>query len=228
VPDGREPNPSDDQDGDGMINALDPDADDDGLFDGTELGFGCDDAATDAAAGTCVADGDGGATTTSSLARDTDFGGVPDGEEDANRNGVIDDGETDPNDAADDVVGQSCSTDADCGAADSGLVCDGDACGFGCRGEGGNGCPAGEECSSSTMEVGQCGPPAGDAGMPEPMMPDAGVDGMPGAMPDITPQGFLGGGGCDCRAAGGQGDGTTPLLVVAALLFVGRRRRRRF
>ena len=36
--DGQEPNPADDTDGDGLINALDADSDNDGLFDGTELG----------------------------------------------------------------------------------------------------------------------------------------------------------------------------------------------
>jgi clumping factor A len=34
----RRAQPADDSDGDGLINALDPDSDNDGLFDGTELG----------------------------------------------------------------------------------------------------------------------------------------------------------------------------------------------
>jgi hypothetical protein len=39
VRDGAEPNPWNlDTDGDGLINALDPDSDGDGLLDGTELG----------------------------------------------------------------------------------------------------------------------------------------------------------------------------------------------
>ncbi len=102
VPDGREPNPSDDTDGDGLINVLDPDSDDDGLFDGTELGYDCEGEDTDEDADTCIADADGGDTTTSPLLDDTDGGGVSDGEEDANRNGQIDEGETDPNDPSDD------------------------------------------------------------------------------------------------------------------------------
>jgi MYXO-CTERM domain-containing protein len=96
VPDGAEPNPGDDTDGDGLINALDPDSDDDGLFDGTELGLGCGGPGTDASRHVCVADGDSGATKTSPLLADTDGGGARDGSEDANLNGVLDAGETDP------------------------------------------------------------------------------------------------------------------------------------
>ncbi|WP_441289376.1 hypothetical protein ACSRUE_00935 [Sorangium sp. KYC3313] len=105
VIDGDEPNFSDDHDGDGLINALDPDSDDDGLFDGTELGLPCDNAATDAAAETCIADADP-TTKTNPLDPDTDDGGVPDGVEDANHNGSIDEGETDPNNGDDDAVGE--------------------------------------------------------------------------------------------------------------------------
>ncbi|MEZ4443459.1 MAG: MYXO-CTERM sorting domain-containing protein [Polyangiaceae bacterium] len=101
--DGQEHNPADDTDGDGLINALDADSDDDGLFDGTEDGKGCDDPATDPNAGHCIPDGDGGATTTSPLDPDTDDGGVSDGDEDTNKNGVVDPGETDPNDGSDDI-----------------------------------------------------------------------------------------------------------------------------
>ncbi|WP_437762231.1 hypothetical protein WME77_29595 [Sorangium sp. So ce764] len=103
VIDGDEPNFSDDHDGDGLINALDPDSDGDGLFDGTELGLPCDNAATDAAAGNCVADADP-ATTTHPLDPDTDDGGISDGAEDADHDGAIDEGETDPNNGDDDAV----------------------------------------------------------------------------------------------------------------------------
>jgi clumping factor A len=96
VKDGDEANPSDDSDGDGLINVRDPDSDNDGLKDGTELGFACDDPATDKTKGLCVADGDAGATTTSPIDPDTDHGGVKDGNEDENLNGVKDVGETDP------------------------------------------------------------------------------------------------------------------------------------
>ncbi len=95
--DGAETSPQLDSDGDGLINALDSDSDNDGLFDGTELGFDCANAATSAAAKHCRADGDLGATKTDPLDRDTDGGGVTDGSEDANLDGVVDTGETNPN-----------------------------------------------------------------------------------------------------------------------------------
>ncbi len=115
VPDGAEANPADDTDGDGKINVLDPDSDGDGLFDGTERGFGCGNPATSASANNCRADADMGVTKTSMVNRDTDFGGEPDGAEDANHNGVVDVGETDPNNPADDRFG-------DAGAPDGGVV----------------------------------------------------------------------------------------------------------
>ncbi len=112
VIDGAEPNGSADSDGDGIINANDPDSDNDGLLDGTELGLGCAPGAMG-----CVPDGDLGATGTSPLLPDTDGDGVLDGAEDANQNGVVDPGESDPNDPADGV----CALTSDCVL---GLVCD--------------------------------------------------------------------------------------------------------
>jgi fimbrial isopeptide formation D2 family protein len=53
---------------------------------------------------------------------------------------------------------QSCSTDSECGTTTSGHVCD-DAsktCKSGCRGQGGNGCPIGNTCSSTTSDIGVC------------------------------------------------------------------------
>ena len=156
VIDGQEPNPSEDPDGDGTINAHDPASDDDGLFDGTELGLDCSNPATDTSENQCVPDADGGATTTSPIDADTDDGGIIDGVEDANQNGAIDDGETDPNDPADDV---DCTTDADCGNETSGIVCnDVGECVDGCRGLEGNGCPDGEECTSTDATIGECVP----------------------------------------------------------------------
>ncbi len=96
VPDGQELLPGVDSDGDGLINALDPDSDNDGLLDGTEMGFGCNGPGTDVSKGNCIPDGDLGATTTDPLDADTDDGGVGDGAEDTNLNGVLDPGETDP------------------------------------------------------------------------------------------------------------------------------------
>jgi uncharacterized repeat protein (TIGR01451 family) len=96
VKDGDEANPFDDTDGDGLINVRDPDSDNDGLKDGTELGLDCEDPATDKSKNLCVADGDGGATKTSPIDPDTDHGGVTDGNEDTNLDGVKDTDETDP------------------------------------------------------------------------------------------------------------------------------------
>lgn len=97
-----------DADGDGIDDAdeiaLDPDSDDDALFDGTELGNDCSNPATDTSRNRCIADADAGATTTSALNPDTDNGGEGDGSEDTNRNGQIDAGERDPNNPADDVT----------------------------------------------------------------------------------------------------------------------------
>ncbi|MGK3997754.1 hypothetical protein [Sorangium sp. So ce1024] len=147
VLDGEEIDPGADTDGDGKINALDPDSDNDGLFDGTELGKDCSHPDTDAAAGTCVPDGDAGKTTTDPTVADTDGGGVIDGEEDTNHNGVVDPGERDPNDPTDDVP-PACEEDGDCGA---GMVCD----------DATNECVAG--CRAPDGSIGPCSmPPPGD------------------------------------------------------------------
>ncbi|MDC3959529.1 MopE-related protein [Polyangium jinanense] len=156
VPDGAEPSKDADSDGDGLINALDPDSDDDGLPDGTEMGYGCDDPATDPAPLSCEPDGDLGATKTDPTKADTDGGGKPDGLEDADHDGVVDAGETNPNDPADDAF--TCFTDVDCGNPVSGSVCEAGMCVPGCRGVGGNGCPYGEVCSSVDASRGVCEP----------------------------------------------------------------------
>ncbi|WP_437743582.1 hypothetical protein WMF39_00395 [Sorangium sp. So ce1504] len=129
--DGEEVEPGVDTDEDGKINALDPDSDGDGLLDGTELGKGCSHEDTDADAATCVPDGDDGETTTSPTQADTDGGGASDGEEDADHDGVVDEGERDPNNPADDQPAE-CEQDSACGA---GMVCDEETkeCVPGCR-----------------------------------------------------------------------------------------------
>ena len=50
----------------------------------------------------------------------------------------------------------TCTSDADCGAPTSARVCERGACGNGCRGRNGNGCPAGKICTSRDETVGQC------------------------------------------------------------------------
>lgn len=123
--------PFGDADGDSVINALDPDADGDGIFDGTELGVrlplqGGGVApyvykGTDVERGFFVADEDP-TTTTDPTNPDTDGDGFPDGQEDANRNGRVDPGESDPNDPTSPGVpctagGAPCPGDLVCGAS---------------------------------------------------------------------------------------------------------------
>ncbi len=213
VSDGTEADPAGDADGDGTTNILDEDSDGDGLFDGTEMGLDCSNPGTDAGAGHCVPDADGAATTTDPLDEDTDDGGVSDGDEDADHDGQVDSGETDPNDPADDSVPSSCESDADCGGATSGLVCD-DATGLcveGCRGSGGNGCPSGEVCSSTDSTIGSC--EAGGAG------------GGPAAEEEVVIQG----GGCACSVPSGSAEGVMSwgLVAAGAAIAAARRRRRR-
>ena len=84
---------------------LDPndfDCDNDGLGDGLELGLAAPNG-NDTDMTVFVADADP-STTTRATFRDTDGGGIHDGLEDANRNGMIDAGEIDPRDASDDSV----------------------------------------------------------------------------------------------------------------------------
>ena len=124
---GCEAAPFEDADGDGVVNALDPDADDDGLPDGLELGFATPlpprtlgefaVGGTDEAAGRFVADQDV-TTVTDPTDADSDDDGLSDGAEDANGNGRVDPGESDPNDVLD--PGISCTDSGDCPA---GLGC---------------------------------------------------------------------------------------------------------
>jgi clumping factor A len=103
LPDGAEPSAGEDLDHDGLVNARDPDSDNDGLFDGTEMGRGCEGSGTDATAGVCRPDADGGATTTSPVESDTDGGNASDGSEDWNLDGRVDPGESDPSQPEDDA-----------------------------------------------------------------------------------------------------------------------------
>lgn len=117
VLDGREPNPTTNTDGDGLLtNILDPDSDNDGLFDGTELGLTTASPGTLLARRRFIADADP-STRTAALRADTDRGGVLDGLEDLNLNGRTDEGERNPGDGPDDLV-QPVDTDGD-GLADA-------------------------------------------------------------------------------------------------------------
>jgi hypothetical protein len=142
VIDGNELRPTEDADGDGLPNARDPDSDNDNLFDGTEMAVSSRPAATDASKNSFIADADP-ETSTDPLTADTDGDGLKDGAEDANRNGRVDQNETDPN-----KPDTRCSATPECG---SGNVCQSGVCvadpstpdegggGCGCNGSAGAG-----------------------------------------------------------------------------------------
>lgn len=158
--DGEEIDPGVDTDGDGSKNALDFDSDNDGLFDGTEAGSACNNPDTDPGAMKCIPDADNGQTKTGVLIPDTDGGSKPDGDEDTNRNGIVDGTETDPLFAGDDIPPPpDCTVDKDCGSSTSGRVCQNEKCIDGCRGAEGNGCPIEQVCSSTTKTIGSCTTP---------------------------------------------------------------------
>jgi hypothetical protein len=101
----------DDSDDDGLTDGsestlgtdpLDTDTDNDGLSDGLEAGLTAPQG-NDTDSAVFVADADS-TTTTDPLLVDTDSGGVTDGAEDANLDGAVDGGETDPNDPTDDLL----------------------------------------------------------------------------------------------------------------------------
>ncbi len=121
-----------------------------------------------------------------------------------------------------------CASDVACGGANSGRVCNAttSTCEPGCRGTGGNGCPASETCSSTDGTVGACkGATMKDAGPPP--TKDAGVDG--GHDGGGTPLGHVvsESTGCGCRVAGRTEDERSG--AIAGLLFgltLAARRRR--
>ena len=114
------------------------------------------------------------------------------------------------------LVGEcvECAADADCGGPTSGKVCDATkrTCGEGCRGQGGNGCPEGQTCSSIDGDAGTCSI-TGDGG--------AGGSGAGGAADVVV---AAGGGICAARP-GPSGVGGAWLLALAVALGARRRRR---
>ena len=97
VPDGQDG--LTDTDGDGLIDALDPDSDNDGILDGTELGVTRDTAptGTNFNSPNFVPDADP-STQTDPKRADSDGDGLKDGEEDKNHDGRLGSDESDPND----------------------------------------------------------------------------------------------------------------------------------
>ncbi|MFM7200490.1 MAG: OmpA family protein [Myxococcota bacterium] len=102
-----------DYDADGLINALDPDSDNDGVRDGTEQGITRPDADTDTRKGFYVADADP-TLITNPCDADSDDDGVDDGAEDPNHNGNnCDDFKVAGNPACSDAVSSFPDTDVD-------------------------------------------------------------------------------------------------------------------
>lgn len=79
----------------GETNPCDADSDNDGILDGTEIGLTASQVPADTDGSVFVADADP-STTTNPLSDDSDGDGVKDGVEDANQNGRVDNGESDP------------------------------------------------------------------------------------------------------------------------------------
>jgi hypothetical protein len=217
VPDGKEANPSNDEDGDGKVNTLDEDSDADGLFDGTEGGYGCSAPGTDKTKSQCIPDGDMGKTTTSMVDPDTDAGGYLDGEEDFDKDGKYEPtaGEGNPLDPSDDtiILGDCLSDHPFCGPADNGRICswDGWGCIDGCRDELGSGCPEGQVCvfPDPADPIGQC---------------EGGVDGIPPPEEIVVQDGFL----CSVPSGSGGSQFGWAVAASAALAAWWRRRARRF
>jgi len=99
-----------DSDDDGILDGdevasgtdpLNPDTDGDGILDGTEIGM--DEAISDDTDPAVFVPDLDPSTTTDPLDPDTDHGGIRDGVEDADHNGRVDPGETDPNIEDDDL-----------------------------------------------------------------------------------------------------------------------------
>jgi uncharacterized repeat protein (TIGR01451 family) len=115
-----------------------------------------------------------------------------------------------------------CFSDKDCGGAQSGLVCDpkAEVCVDGCRGEGGNGCPSGQTCSSKDSSVGQCIDPNGNTGGAGGSGSGGGGNGGNGADPGDN-------GPCACSLPGRDTRDFGAALALAGLAALGARRRRR-
>lgn len=233
---GNDADPLGDPDGDTLVNALDSDSDNDGILDGTEIGV----RNALSGGGTApflyqgsdlaifVADADPNTTTNPNVA-DTDGDTFLDGTEDADHNGRIDSGESDPNDPT--------SPGLPCGAGcPTGLVCGaGDICRPGSPVDGGPMCTplaaAVECCSGGCNSNGtKVGPICISNGAPEScpvgaMLCNAGSC----AGPAVCAEGDEGCGdtGCGCRATpNAGGSGIVGLLGCLALFSLRAVRRR--
>ena len=107
-----------------------------------------------------------------------------------------------------------CFNDSDCGGANSGVVCDPQAeiCVEGCKGEGGNGCPDGKECTSKDSTIGTCVDVNGGTGG------SGGTGGGGGADPGDD-------GPCACSLPGRDTRDFGAAIALAGLAAIGLRRR---
>lgn len=216
VRDGVEPEPTGDVDGDGLANALDPDADGDGLWDGTEIGLISAPMGTDPAANTFTPDADR-ASTTDPRRADTDGDQLADGAEDTNKNGRVDLGESDPNDASSTV---GCAPDRTCPA---GLACLADACRTPPAPDGGLSCTPlanqGLECCTACASGMAVAPVCTMPGRAE-QCPAGVVQCLVGSCSaPVTPPPAASGCGCGVTSAEGSAWG-----VLVVLLALARRR----
>jgi len=126
-----------------------------------------------------------------------------------------------------------CSDDSDCGGPVSGLVCDPALmlCTSGCRGEGGNGCPDGQVCTSTDGSIGDCVPDGSGGGGPGSSSASSG-NGSSGSGAGNASSGAGGSGadggeddgeGCDCNAAGSTSGAGATLGLLALALLLSRR-----
>jgi MYXO-CTERM domain-containing protein len=188
------------------------DTDGDGIFDGTELGTTCSNPDTDALV--CVEDADAGATTTNPLVIDTDQGGLSDGVEDANHNGAIDGGETNPNDPCDDMSG-NCPTSSTSSA-------NGGAGGAGGAGGSGGAAQSGSSSNAATGSSMTTASGSGSGSMSSGS--SAGGAGAGGASTGSGGLAFAEGGGF-CSVSDTSSSKASLLLALAALVAARRRKR---
>lgn len=109
-----------------------------------------------------------------------------------------------------------CESDADCGSLYSGRVCDPSTsvCIDGCRGEGGNLCPQGEQCTSQDTSIGACFTPGNTPG-------STGPEPKPLEVSEVSHDG-----GCACSLpSGGQPAGVAGWMALVAAGLVAARRR---
>jgi hypothetical protein len=220
---------NEDWDGDGTIDALDADDDGDGLSTADELAYEMQ---------YPDIDGDDNPVYNDLDSDDDLFVDSLEGELDNDGDGI-------PAFLDEDEYPEPCRSDAECGEADSGIVCN-DTTGYcqaGCRGEGGNGCPAGATCTSTDATIGECmtegqggAGPGGAGGRGEGAgsgsvgagggsgtsgLGASGSGGSPGSGATESD------GGCGCKlAASGRDAASLAWLGVLGALFGLRRRRR--